>query len=99
MVFTFTLNYQLEPGESDVDALVERLAEEGCDDALVGVGQPGRLALEFIREAPSADDAIAGVIEDVRRAVPGARLVLSSADEEGSGIDIIASIPPGMEGK
>ena len=26
-----------------MDALLERLAEEGCDDALVGVGQLGRL--------------------------------------------------------
>lgn len=75
MVFTFTLNYQLTSVESDMDALVERLAEEGCDDALVGVGQPGCLALEFIREAPSAHDAIEGAIEDVRRAVPNARLI------------------------
>ena len=52
MAFTFTLNYELTSVESGIDALVERLAEEGCDDALVGVGQPGRLALEFIREAP-----------------------------------------------
>jgi len=37
-----------------MDALVERLAGEGCDDSLVGVGQPRRLVLEFIREAPSA---------------------------------------------
>ncbi|KPU62059.1 putative DNA-binding domain protein [Pseudomonas fluorescens] len=35
MVFTFTLHYQLACDESDMDALVERLAEEGCDDALV----------------------------------------------------------------
>lgn len=75
MEFTFTLKYQLTSDESDLDALVERLAEEGCDDALVGVGQPGRLALEFIREAPSADDAIEGAIDDVRRAVPNARLI------------------------
>lgn len=75
MVFTFTLNYQLTSDESDMDTLVERLAEEGCDDALVGVGQPGRLALEFIREAPSADDAIESAIEDVRRVVPNARLI------------------------
>lgn len=61
--------------------------------------QPGRLALEFIRDAPSADDAIAGAIEDVRRAVPIARLVLSSADEDGSDLDIIDSIPPGVKGK
>jgi hypothetical protein len=75
MVFTFTLNYQLMSDESDIDALVERLAEEGCDDALVGVGQPGRLALEFMRDAPSAHDAIEGAVVDVRRAVPNARLI------------------------
>ena len=75
MVFTFTLHYQLTSDESDMDTLVERLAEEGCDDALVGVGQPGRLALEFIREAPSAREAIESALEDVRRAVPNARLI------------------------
>lgn len=75
MVFTFTLNYELTSDESDMDALVEHLAEEGCDDALVGIGRPGRLALEFMREALSAHDAIEGAIEDVRRAVPNARLI------------------------
>jgi hypothetical protein len=58
MVITFILNYELTSDESDMDTLVECMAEEGCDDALVGVGQPGRLALEFIREAASGDDAI-----------------------------------------
>ena len=52
MECSFTLNYQLTSDESDMDALVERLAEEGCDDAWVGVGQLGRLALEFTRELP-----------------------------------------------
>ena len=56
-------------------AIIDRLAEEGCDDALVGVGQPSRLALEFVREASSAHDAIEGATEDVRRAVPNARLI------------------------
>lgn len=75
MIFTFTLNYELTSDESDTDALVERLAEEGCDDALVGVGQPGRLAIEFVREALSAHEAIEGAIEDVGRAVPNAHLI------------------------
>lgn len=75
MVFTFTLHYQLACDESDMDALVERLAEEGCDDALLGVGQPGRMALEFVREATSAHDANESAMEDVRRAVPNARLI------------------------
>ena len=71
----FTLQYELTSDESDMDAFLERLAEEGCDDALAGVGQPGRLALEFIRDALSADDAIQGAVKDVRRAIPNARLI------------------------
>lgn len=58
-----------------MDSIMNRLVAEGCDDALVGVGQSGRLALEFVREAPSAHDTIEGAIEDVRRAVPSARLI------------------------
>ncbi|VVP12502.1 hypothetical protein PS900_03417 [Pseudomonas fluorescens] len=75
MECTFTLKYQLPSDDIDMDAIMDRLAEEGCDDALVGVGRPGRLALEFVREAPSAPDAIEGAIEDVRRAIPSGRLI------------------------
>ncbi|KKX59933.1 hypothetical protein F6476_34215 [Pseudomonas umsongensis] len=75
MECTFTLKYQLASDESDLDALLELLAEEGCDDALVGVGQLGRLALEFVREAPSAHHAIESAIADVSRALPNARLI------------------------
>jgi hypothetical protein len=75
MECTFTLTYQLPSDDNDMDAIMDCLAEEGCDDALVGVGQPGRLALEFFREAPSAHDAIEGAKEDMRRAVPNARLI------------------------
>jgi len=75
MECTFTLKYQLPSVDNDMDTIMNRLAEAGCEDALVGVGQPGRLALEFVREAPSAHDAVEGAIEDVRRAVPNARLI------------------------
>ncbi|WP_223450192.1 MULTISPECIES: hypothetical protein [unclassified Pseudomonas] len=75
MECTFTLKYLLPAGDMDVDAVLDRLAEEGCDDALVGVRQRGRLALEFVREAPSANHAIESTVEDVRRAVPNARLI------------------------
>lgn len=75
MECTFTLKYQLLSDENDMDAIMDRLAEAGCDDALVGVGQPGHLALEFVREASSVHGAMAGAIEDVRRAVPNARLI------------------------
>ena len=75
MEYTFTLKYQLTEDDSDPDGLVERLGEAGCDDALVGIGQPGRLALEFTREADSADAAVRSALADVRSAVPSARLI------------------------
>ena len=41
---------------------IERLGEAGCDDALIGVGRPGRIALNFDREADSAFAAVAGAV-------------------------------------
>lgn len=75
MEYTFTLKYQLDDDDRDPDALVERLGAAGCDDALVGIGVPGRLALEFTREAADADAAVRSALADVRRAVPSARLI------------------------
>jgi len=78
--YTFTLKYQLADDDRDPDALVERLGEAGCDDALVGIGQPGRLALEFTREAADAEAAVRSALADVRRAVPSARLIEAAPD-------------------
>ena len=80
MEYTFTLKYQLGDDDCDADALVERLGEAGCDDALVGIGQPGRLALEFTRDAVDADEAIRSALADVRSAVPSARLIEVAPD-------------------
>lgn len=80
MEYTFTLKYQLADEDRDADALVERLGEAGCDDALVGVGQPGRLALEFVREAADAGAAVRSALADVRRAVPSAKLIEVAPD-------------------
>ena len=70
----------LSDKESDADALVERLAEAGCDDALVGTGQKGRIALNFIREAASAKEAIISALTDVKRVIPHARLLEVTPD-------------------
>ncbi|WP_109514040.1 helix-turn-helix transcriptional regulator [Pseudomonas ovata] len=80
MEYLFTLKYQLSEGHEDMAALVERLAEAGCDDALVGIGQPGRLALEFNRDAKSADAALYSALADVQAAVPSARLIEVAPD-------------------
>lgn len=80
MKYTFVLKYQVSGDESDTDSLVERLAEAGCDDALVGIGQPGMLALEFTRQAGTAKAAIHSALMDVRRAIPSARLIEAAPD-------------------
>ena len=80
MEYTFTLKYQLTDHDLDADKLVERLGEEGCDDALVGIGQPGRLALEFTRDVNNADAAVRSALADVRRAIPSATLIEVAPD-------------------
>lgn len=80
MEYTFGLKYQLATHDRDPEALVERLADAGCEDALVGIGQPGRLALEFTREADSAEVAMRSALKDVRRAVPSAHLIEATPD-------------------
>ncbi|KDC91288.1 hypothetical protein L518_1991 [Bordetella bronchiseptica MBORD675] len=80
MEYTFTLKYQLADDDCDPDALIGRLGEVGCDDALVCIGQPGRLALEFTREAADADESVRSALANVRCTVPSARLIEVAPD-------------------
>ena len=73
--YEFTLRFGLPKGENHTDALVERLFEVGCNDALIGTGRPGRIALCFCRKARSATDAISSAIADVKQAIPNAKLL------------------------
>jgi hypothetical protein len=77
---TFTLTFALGARGADADVLVERLGVAGCDDAVVGVGRRGRLALEFSREAENAARALGSAVSDVRSAVPDAVLIEASPD-------------------
>ena len=80
MEYTFTLKFQLVDENGDLSELVERLGEAGCDDALVGIGQRGRLALEFTREANNAAEAVLSALRDVKQAIPSARLIEVAPD-------------------
>jgi len=44
--YKFTLKFSLQ---DNPDAYIEKLGIEGCDDALIGIGQSGRIALNFTR--------------------------------------------------
>lgn len=80
MEYTFTLKYQLAKQDCNLDELIERLGAAGCDDALVGTGQKGRLALEFTRTAANAKEAVYSALSDVKRAIPSARLIEAGPD-------------------
>lgn len=83
MEYEFTLKFKLPASEESTDRLLDRLGAEGCDDALVGVGQPGHIALDFTREARSASKAVLGAISDVQRAIPGSSLIEAGPDYVG----------------
>ncbi len=83
MEYTFTLKYQLAADDCDPVAIVERLGAAGCDDALVGTGLGDRIALEFTRDAGTAAAALQSALEDVRRALPGAKLTEAGPDYVG----------------
>ena len=78
--YNFTLRFALGKHDADPNLFVDKLFEEGCDDALVGLGRLGHIALDFAREAPTADDAILSALADVQRAIPEARLVEATPD-------------------
>ncbi len=78
--YDFTLKFSLGQSDADPDLCLERLASEGCEDALVGLGVNGRIALNFTRQAPSAYDAILSALSDVKRAIPDAKLVEANPD-------------------
>ena len=80
MEFIFTLKYQLSEHDADQNNIVGRLVAAGCDDAVIGVGLPGRLALEFTTEAESAVQAIRQAISGIKKVVPSALLTEAAPD-------------------
>jgi hypothetical protein len=80
MEYEFTVKFALPAGHAPTEDLVEHLGAAGCDDALVGIGQAGRIALAFTREADSAKNAIVSALAAVKTAIPGAKLLEVTPD-------------------
>ncbi|MBE0416924.1 MAG: DNA-binding protein [Coriobacteriia bacterium] len=78
--YEYTLRFALPTASTDMDAVADTLYGSGCDDALVGIGRPGSVALDFTRAAPSAREAMMSAISDVTRALPGATLIEAAPD-------------------
>lgn len=78
--YDFLLKFDLPGPDGDPEEFVDALYEAGCDDATVGIGQHGRVALNFTREAASAVEAVSSAIADVKRAIPKAKLIEATPD-------------------
>ena len=76
--YSFTLKFNFPDSQIDSDSYIEQLYEAGCDDALIGIGKQGSIALEFIRSSASAFDAISSAIVDVKKVIPDAILIVAT---------------------
>jgi hypothetical protein len=80
MEYEFILKYALPDENADASQYLDAIFEAGCDDATIGTGKTGAIALEFVREAASADEAVLSAIADVKKAIPDAKLIEVSPD-------------------
>ncbi|GEO81189.1 DNA-binding protein [Pararhodospirillum oryzae] len=79
-MYEFTLRFSLSNADEDPSVHLDALFEAGCDDAAVGVGKRGAVALAFAREAGSAEEAVRSALRQVREALPHACFIEVSPD-------------------
>src|SRR5271163_2361478 len=73
--YEFTLLFALPEGARTPADFVDALYEAGCDDAVVGIGNPRSIALRFSRDAGTASEAVQSAIRGALEAIPDARLI------------------------
>lgn len=78
--YDFTLKFALKNPSTDPSCYVDELYQNGCDDALIGVGKNGYISLNFIREENSAADALSSAIVNVKATIPDAVLIEATPD-------------------
>jgi predicted DNA-binding transcriptional regulator AlpA len=78
--YDFTLKFSLPDPQISAEQYVDALIGAGCDDALIGIGQQGRIALNFTREANSAREAVGSAINEIRQVIPAAKLIEATPD-------------------
>lgn len=78
--YDFTLKFSFNDASTEPEQYVNVLGENGCDDAIIGIGQKGIIALQFYRLSNNALDAILSAIVDVKQVIPEVKLVEASPD-------------------
>ncbi len=78
--YDFTLKFNLQDSQIDLEMYIDKLYESGCDDAIIGTGKKGYISLNFIRESSSAYEAISSAIENIKKVIPQAVLINVAPD-------------------
>ena len=78
--YEFELKFSLPKTSQNPELFVERLGEAGCTDALVGIGQTGRIAFHFARDAHSAFEAVLSAVNNIKKTIPEAILIEAAPD-------------------
>lgn len=78
--YEFTLSFSLQAASLQAsdncpEAYLDALFEAGCDDAIIGVGATSAIALDYARQAESAESAVQQAIAQVQLAIPGSELI------------------------
>ncbi len=81
--YEFTLKFTLDNISSNAEDYISSLEKEGCDDATIGIGKNGCIALLFNREANDAKQAVISAINNVVKAIPNAKLIDARLDSIG----------------
>jgi len=78
--FDFELKFSLPETSQNPAFFIDQLGAVGCTDALIGIGQAGRIAFHFTRDANSAFEAVLSAIKNIRQAIPEANLIEAAPD-------------------
>jgi hypothetical protein len=78
--YDFTLKFDITTLECEPETLLDQLYAAGCGDAIIGIGRPGRIAMNFTRDARSAAEAVSSALSDVNKAIPQAKLIEATPD-------------------
>ena len=68
--FQFDVMFRLPQRCPDIEDVVDKLFESGCDDAVVGLGTPGLLGLAFVRVGADREAVIAEAVRDALAGLP-----------------------------